>query len=52
MLDDLAAVQLVYTSDHLVDGAESELGHDLSQMLGYKKEIVDHILRFARELAA
>ena len=38
-------VQLVHTAYHLVDGAEPKLGHNLTHVLRYEKEVVDDILR-------
>ena len=42
----------VHPADHVVDGAETELRHDEPQFLGDHEEVVDDMLRGARELAA
>ena len=39
-------------ADHLVDGAEAQLGHDLAQFLGDEEEVVDHVLGRAGEALA
>lgn len=42
----------VGTTDHLVDGAESELGHIRPELLGDVVEEVDDVLGLASELGA
>ena len=37
-------VNLVHPADHLGQGAEAQLRHDLAQFLGDEEEIVDHML--------
>ena len=40
------------SADHLIDGAEAELGHVLAHLLGNKKEEVDDVLGRASEAGA
>ena len=49
MLDGLSGVETVHPSDHLVNGAESHLRHDLPQFIGHEEEEIDNVLRLARE---
>eukprot|EP00123_Amoebidium_parasiticum_P018834 comp24298_c0_seq1/m.45560 comp24298_c0_seq1/g.45560 ORF comp24298_c0_seq1/g.45560 comp24298_c0_seq1/m.45560 type:complete len:1025 (+) comp24298_c0_seq1:2711-5785(+) len=44
--------QLVCAANHLVDGVQAQLGHDLAAMLGHHEEVVDHVLWLARKLLA
>src|SRR5215475_8230979 len=45
-------VEHVYAPDHLVELAETEFGHILPHLLRHKKEVIDHVFGFARELLA
>jgi hypothetical protein len=45
VLDVLAGHELVRASDHLLEGAEAELGHELPDLLGHEEEEVDDVLR-------
>ena len=40
------------TADHLIDGAEAELGHVLAHLLGNEEEEVDDVLWRAGETLA
>ncbi len=48
MLDGLAHFQLVAAADHVVEGAEAELGHDFAHFLGDEAHEIDHVLGLAR----
>ena len=48
VVDGLVHVEPVDPADHLVDGAEAQLRHDLAQLLGDEEEIVDHMLGLCR----
>ena len=39
-------------ANHLVDGPETKLGHDCTQLVGHVVEEVDDLLRLAGELRA
>ncbi len=45
-------VEAIGPTDHLVDGAEAHCRHDLPHLLRDEEEVVDHVLRLARELRA
>ena len=45
-------IELVYPANHLIDGLEAQLRHDLAQLFGYEEEIVDHVLGLAGEALA
>ena len=45
-------VDLFHAADHLVDGAEAELGHVLAHLLGDEEEEVDDVLGRAGEALA
>jgi hypothetical protein len=49
VLRDVAHVEHVDAPDHLVDGAEAELGHDLAQLLGDEHHEVHDVLRLPLE---
>src|SRR5579875_602707 len=42
--------QAIDAADHLVHGAEAKLRHNAPQVFRHEEEIVDHVLRLAREL--
>ena len=44
MLDQPALVEHLHLPDHLVEGAEAELGHQLAHFFGDEEEVVDHVL--------
>ena len=48
----LGHVEPVDTPDHLADSTKSHRRHDLAQLLGNEEEVVDHVLRCAREALA
>src|SRR5690606_37577762 len=50
--DRLLHVDAVDATDHLLDGAEAHLGHDLAQFLGDEEEVVDDVLGLAGEARA
>jgi len=50
--DGFLRLQDVHPANHLVKGAETELGHDLAQLLGHKAHEVDHVLRLAGKVLA
>ena len=52
VLDAGAHVEHVDAADHLVDGAEAELRHDLAHLFGDEEDEVDDVLGLARELLA
>src|ERR1051326_7335985 len=52
MLNSRLNVEHVDTTDHLVHGAEAELGHVLSHLLGEEEKEVDHLLGLPFELLA
>jgi hypothetical protein len=45
-------VDPVYAAHHLIDGAETKLGHVLANLLGEEEEKVDDVLRLAGETCA
>ena len=47
VLDRFVHLDQVDTADHIVELAESELRHQLANLLGDKEEIVDDVLRLA-----
>src|SRR5690606_19031613 len=52
VLDAAAHVEQVGTPDHLVEAAETQLRHELADLLGDEEEVVDDVFRLALELAA
>ena len=52
MFDGLAGLEPVGAADHLGDGAEAQLGHDLADLLRDETHEVDRVLRFAGEAFA
>ncbi len=50
MLNALAHVEQVGTTNQLVEAAHAELRHDLPHFFGNKEEEIDHIFRLARKL--
>ena len=52
MIDRAAHLDALRASDHLVDGAEAELGHVLTHFLGNEAHEIDDVLRIAGELLA
>src|SRR3954451_21037469 len=44
VLDTLASLQLVCAADHLFEGPNAELGHELPDLLGTEEEVVDDVL--------
>ena len=48
----LAGVQTVHAPDHLVDGSEAHVRHNLAQLFGDEEEVVDDVFRLAVELLA
>src|SRR5262249_45170463 len=48
----LAAVEHLHLSDHLVEGAEAERCHQFAHFFGDEEEIVDHVLGLALEALA
>ena len=48
----LAHIDLVDSSNHFLDRAEAHFGHDLAQLFGDEEEIIDHIFRLSGELLA
>ena len=52
MLDGAILVELVALADHLAEGAEAELRHDLAHFFGDEEEEVDDVLGLAGELGA
>ena len=52
VLDQLAAIEHLHLPDHLIEGAEAELGHQLADFLGDEEEIVDDVLGLALESLA
>ena len=47
---DVAHVEHVDPPDHLVDGAEAQLRHDLAQFFGHEQHEVDDVLWLAGKL--
>jgi len=43
-----ARLEPVGAADHLVDGAEAQLGHELAHLLGDEAHEVHHVLRARR----
>jgi hypothetical protein len=48
----LAHLEAVHLPDHLVEGAEAELGHQLAHLFGDEEEVVDDVLGLAGEALA
>ena len=48
----LHLAQTLGVADHLVDGAEAQIGHDLAQLLGHERHEVHHVFGLAGEAAA
>ena len=52
VIERLAHVDTIDPPDHLLNGAEAHLRHDLAQFFGDEEEIVDHMLGLAGEARA
>ncbi len=52
VLDHLALVEHLHLPDHLGEGAEAHLRHQLAHLLGDEEEEVDHVLGLADEALA
>ena len=52
MIDGLVLVEEVGLADHLVEGAEAHLRHQLAHFLGDEEEVVDDVLGQALEALA
>ena len=52
VLQALLHVQQVAAADHLLEGSDAKLGHDLTHFLGHEEEVVHHMLGLAAELGA
>ena len=50
--DQLAAIEHLHLSDHLVESAIAHLGHEFADFLGNKEEIIDDMLGLAPETLA
>ena len=50
VVDCLTSVESIHATDHLVDGAEPDFGHDLTELFGHEEEVVDYVLRLSCEL--
>ena len=48
----LARVKPVHSANHFVYAAKAHIRHNLAQLFGYEKEVVDDMLRLAREKLA
>src|SRR3974390_1453404 len=52
MGDQLAPIEHLHLSDHLVEAAIAELGHQLAHFFGDEEEIIDDVFRLAAETFA
>jgi hypothetical protein len=48
----IANLEKLSTTDHLIDGTDSQLGHDSPQLIGDVVEEIDHVFRLALKLLA